>query len=231
MPLVTRKSLLSLGLLALAAVVLAGAFLWSGLYDIGADDHHTRPVYAMLETLRDRSIETRAQALTVPDLTDAALIRQGAGNYEAMCSGCHLAPGMQPTELSRGLYPAPPNFSKGRLNSPAHHFWVIKHGVKASGMPAWGASMKDEYIWGMVAFVQKLPALDAKQYRAMVSSSGGHSHGGGETHAHAGAEMESGETAAVGEMIEHRHADGTVESHPAPAPKPADDGHDHQHKH
>ena len=191
MPLVTRKSLLSLGLLALAAVVLAGGFLWSGLYDIGADDHHTRPVYAALETLRDRSIATRAKALTVPDLTNAALIRQGAGNYEAMCSSCHLAPGMKPTELSRGLYPAPPNFSRGRLNSPAHHCWVIKHGVKASGMPAWGKSMDDRYIWGLVALVQRLPQLDATQYRALVAGSEGHSHGGGET----------------AESEEHEHAD------------------------
>jgi ketosteroid isomerase-like protein/mono/diheme cytochrome c family protein len=190
MPLATRNSLLSLGLLALAVLVLACAFLWSGLYDIGADDHHTRPVYAALQTLRDRSIAARASALSVPDLSGAALIRQGAGNYEAMCSGCHLAPGRQATELSRGLYPAPPNFSKGRLNSPAHHFWVIKHGIKASGMPAWGKSMDDRYIWGLVALVQQLPKLDAAQYQALVATSEGHSHEHGE-HEHARAESES----------------------------------------
>jgi ketosteroid isomerase-like protein/mono/diheme cytochrome c family protein len=190
MPLATRNSLLSLGLLALTGLVLACAFLWSGLYDIGADDHHTRPVYAALQTLRDRSIAARASALSVPDLSDAALIRQGAGNYEAMCSGCHLAPGRQATELSRGLYPAPPNFSRGRLNSPAHHFWVIKHGIKASGMPAWGKSMDDRYIWGLVALVQQLPKLDAAQYQALVATSEGHSHEHGE-HEHARAESES----------------------------------------
>jgi ketosteroid isomerase-like protein/mono/diheme cytochrome c family protein len=194
MPLVTRKSLFSLGLLASAAVVFAGAFLWSGLYDIGADDHHTRPVYAALETLRDRSIARRAKSLSVPDLTDVALIRQGAGNYDAMCSGCHLAPGKAPTELSRGLYPAPPNFSRGRLNSPAHHFWAIKHGVKASGMPAWGSSMEDRYIWGLVALVQLLPELDTAQYRALVASSAGHSHGGAEAgHTEASAHSHHGE--------------------------------------
>ena len=199
MPLVTRTSLFSLGLFALMAVVFAGAFVWSGLYDIGADDHHTQPVYAALETLRDRSIATRARSLTVPDLTDLALIRQGAGNYDAMCSGCHLAPGKEPTELSQGLYPAPPNFSRGRLNSPAHHFWAIKHGVKASGMPAWGTSMDDGYIWGLVALVQRLPELDAAQYRALVASSAGHSHGGGEAghseasgHSHHGDHHEHG---------------------------------------
>ena len=194
----SKKPLLALGLFALTAVVLAGGFLWSGLYDIGADDHHTRPVYAALETLRDRSIAARAKALTVPNLSDAALIRQGAGNYDAMCSGCHLAPGMKPTELSSGLYPAPPNFTLGRLNSPAHHFWVIKHGIKASGMPAWGKSMDDRYIWGLVALVQRLPQLDVAQYRALVAESEGHSHGGGETAA-------SDQSEPAHEHGEHEH--------------------------
>ena len=78
---------------------------------------------------------------------------------------------------------------------PSHHFWVIKHGIKASGMPAWGKSMGDEYIWGMVAFLQQLPKLDAAQYKALVASSGGHSHGGGESGEH------------------HHHDDGAEEHH------------------
>jgi len=61
---------------------------------------------------------------------------------------------------------------------------VIKHGIKATGMPAWGKSMGDEYIWGMVAFIDQLPTMDAKQYQALVASSGGHQHGGGETQMH-----------------------------------------------
>jgi len=218
MAIVSRQSLFVLALLASLAVVLAGAFLWSGLYDIGADDHHTRPVYAALETLRDRSIARHASTIAVPDLSDAALIREGAGNYDAMCTGCHLAPGMQSTELSRGLYPAPPNFSRGRLDSPAHHFWAIKHGIKASGMPAWGTSVPDRYIWGLVALVERLPELDAAQYRALVAGSEGHSHGGGEAghddasgHSHeehhhehgmAGAESTSAESAAPVAVVE-----------------------------
>jgi len=90
-----------IGALALGA----GAFAYSGLYNIGADDSHTRPVYAFLQTLRDRSIDHRARSIQVPDLSDPALIRQGAGNYAAMCTGCHLAPGMAATA---GLVPAEP---------------------------------------------------------------------------------------------------------------------------
>jgi mono/diheme cytochrome c family protein len=241
MSFVTQKSLLGLGLLGVAGVVIAGGFVWLGVYNVGADDAHTKPVYAMLQTLRERSISQRAKSLSVPDLSDPGLILQGAGNYDAMCSGCHLAPGMTETELSKGLYPSPPVLAEAQLNDPAHDFWVIKHGIKASGMPAWGKSMEDDYIWGMVAFLQQLPKLDAARYRTLVASSGGHSHGGGETgehhHDEEGAadghqegegshEHEGGEGAghdgegnshsrAEGEM--HVHADGAQHVH---APKP-----------
>ena len=169
-----------LGVLALGA----GAFAYSGLYNIGADDPHTKPVYAFMQELRMQSIARQARSLQVPDLSDPALIRQGAGNYAAMCTGCHLAPGMAATELSKGLYPSPPDLSKADIGDPSHHFWVIKHGIKASGMPAWGKSMQDPYIWGMVAFLQQLPKLDDAQYDALVARSGGHSHGGGESGDH-----------------------------------------------
>lgn len=184
MPLVTRHSSITVVVLALASLVIVGAVIWLGLYNIAADDPHTRPVYSMLQALRERSVTARSRDLhPPPNLSDPARIRQGAGNYNAMCTGCHLSPGMAETELSQGLYPAPPNLSKGEVNNPAHHFWVVKHGIKASGMPAWGKSMSDEYIWNMVAFLGVLPQLDAAQYQAMVAGSGGHAHGGGETRA------------------------------------------------
>jgi hypothetical protein len=90
---------------------------------------------------------------------------------------------MAPTEMSRGLYPSPPNLSTARIDAP-FAFWTIKHGIKGSGMPAWGGSMGDDYIWNLAAFLQQLPTLDAAAYRAMVARSGGHSHGGGESAEH-----------------------------------------------
>ena len=183
MALMTRKTLITFSMLGGGALALAGGFIWSGLYNIGADDVHTRPVYALLEMLRERSIEVRAKQLKTPDLTDPARIRQGAGNYNAMCTGCHLTPGMPDTELSKGLYPSPPNLTKTVVDG-AEAFWVIKHGIKASGMPAWGKSMDDEFIWNMAAFLQTLPNLTADQYQDLIARSGGHSHGGGESMPH-----------------------------------------------
>jgi len=60
----------------------------------------------------------------------------------------------------------------------------VKHGIKASGMPAWGKSMGDEYIWNMVAFLGAMPDLDAPRYQALVAASGGHSHDGAEADEH-----------------------------------------------
>lgn len=150
-------------------------------YNFAADDPHTAAVKSLLETMRERSIETRSQRVAMPDLGDEKRITQGAGNYNAMCAGCHLAPGVAETELSSGLYPDPPNLSKEAVD-PQHAFWVIKHGIKASGMPAWGKSMSDEYVWNLAAFLQVLPKLDEGQFKEMVAHSGGHQHGPGGAH-------------------------------------------------
>ena len=171
--------------IAVIGIVGVGAFVYSGIYNIGADDHHTRPVYALMQTLRERSIEWRSKDLTVPNLDDPQLILKGAGQYAAMCTGCHLAPGMADSEIRPGLYPQPPELSKFK-SDPREAFWVIKHGIKMSAMPAWGGSHDDATIWSMVAFLQKLPDLTPDEYKAIVAKAppdddmgpmdGGHDH-------------------------------------------------------
>ena len=85
---------------ALVAVV-ATAAVSLGVYNVAADDPHSCPVYALLETARERSIEVRAAKLQVPtNLDDPERIRQGAGNYNAMCVTCHLSPDAAATEMS-----------------------------------------------------------------------------------------------------------------------------------
>ena len=135
----TIKTLVAAGVVGSTAV-LAGAYF--GVVNVGADDPHFPAVHAFLTMARDRSIEVRSRDIEVPNLDDQALIRAGAGNYNSMCVGCHLAPGVAETELSQSLYPAPPNLAKiGVDGNPSAAFWVIKHGIKATGMPAWGKSM------------------------------------------------------------------------------------------
>jgi mono/diheme cytochrome c family protein len=87
-----------------------------------------------------------------------------------MCSGCHIGPGLEPTEISQGLYPAAPQFAKGFDLPPGEAFWIIKHGLKMTGMAAWGPTHSDTLIWDMVAFLEKMPGLSADDYQNLVRS-------------------------------------------------------------
>jgi mono/diheme cytochrome c family protein len=157
---------------AFAVIVLfLGIFVYSGLYNVAADVPHTGAVFWIAQTTRDRSIDHHASGISVPsDLDDAKRISAGAGLYGEMCSGCHLAPGTEKTEISQGLYPRAPELSRGSDLTPAQEFWVIKHGIKMSGMAAWGVTHNDTLIWDMVAFLQKLPSLSPAQYQTLVKS-------------------------------------------------------------
>ena len=141
-----------------------GVFIGSGVYDIGADDHHTKPVLAAIEQLREHSIEARARSLEVHTVSDPARIAAGGQHYAALCVTCHLAPGVTKSDIRSGLYPHPPNLAQGEIQAERRAFWIIKHGIKMSAMPAWGKTLDDAAIWELVAFVRKLPSMTPETY-------------------------------------------------------------------
>ena len=156
-------------LLVMAA--FAGAFIYTGIYNIGADAPHSRAVYGLLQELREKSIAHHSRGIQVPtDLNDPKRIEAGAGLYQEMCTGCHLGPGVERSEMSQGLYPPAPELARTSGRSPAEQFWIIKHGVKLSAMPAWGKTHNDELIWDMVAFIRQLPKMSPEQYKAAVAN-------------------------------------------------------------
>ena len=167
-----RRSVAMLAVGALLALIGAASLvIYAGIYNVAADTPHTQPVFWLLEIVRDRSIAARATGIAVPpDLSDPKRISAGAAQYAEMCSSCHLAPGMKRTEISRGLYPRAPELRRGSRPTPAEDFWVVKHGIKATGMPAWGVTHSDEILWDVVAFLRKLPKLTPDQYQALARS-------------------------------------------------------------
>ena len=146
----------------------AGLFIASGVYNIGADDHHTALVSALIAHLRDRSIEVRARAVALPDLSGATRIEAGARRYALECAGCHLGPGVNRSELRRGLYPHPPSLAQQAPPDPRRAFWIIKHGIKMSAMPAWGTTLEDPALWELVAFLEQLPAMTPADYQRLT---------------------------------------------------------------
>ena len=156
------------GITGIAAV--GGTYIYSGLYDIGADTRHWLITEKIVGIVRERSIESRAKDITVPNLENPQLVLQGAGQYAAMCANCHLAPRMDDTGISLGLYPKPPDLSQASVD-PKVAFWVVKHGIKMSGMPAWGRSHDDLTLWSIVAFVSRLPGMEPQEYKDIVAKS------------------------------------------------------------
>ncbi|PCJ51174.1 MAG: cytochrome C oxidase Cbb3 [Gammaproteobacteria bacterium] len=171
----TIKLFLSLGLIGLIG---ASLFIYSGIFPIGADTPHSQPVYWVLEQARERSIKRASADINVPSLDDPSLLLSGGADYNDMCSSCHLKPGQLESDMSIGLYPSPPNLA---LKHTEHdhsddadavkrrQYWIIKHGIKASGMPAWGPTHDDERLWAMVAFLQRLPELTPEQYQILTA--------------------------------------------------------------
>ncbi|AUD78858.1 MULTISPECIES: cytochrome c [Kangiella] len=179
------KSLLIAAVLGLLG---GGLFIYSGVYPIGADVPHNKVTYWLLETVRERSIARAASNIQIPDnLNTSDRLLAGGADYNDMCAGCHLKPGKKESDLTIGLYPSPPDltaitdiYEQQQLNKAyvsenmteeaiQRQFWIIKHGIKASGMPAWGPTHSDERIWNMVAFLQRLPTLSEDQYQILTS--------------------------------------------------------------
>ncbi len=171
-----------------AMLVLSGAgliggmlFVYLGVFNVAADDPHTKPVYWLMEAVRERSIAMRVRGIEVPTLDDPAMITAGGADYNEMCSGCHLKPGVAGSEMASAMYPQPPKLAKIKRDNPAETFWIIKHGFKMSGMPAWGLTHDDRRMWAMVAFLQQLPRLTPAQYQILTArsadDSSAHAHG------------------------------------------------------
>lgn len=169
---VRSRQAFALGILTTIAVAAIGiaAFIGSGVYDIGADEHHSQFVLAMIEALRERSIGSRSSAIDVPHIEDPARVAAGASRYSQLCVGCHLAPGVTTSALRPGLYPHPPNLAQAEKPDAQRAFWTIKHGIKMSAMPAWGKSLADAEIWDIVAFLRQLPAMTADTYQQLSTA-------------------------------------------------------------
>ncbi len=151
--------------LVAAGLAVGAGVIFSGAADVAADSPHHPLVHDALVTARLRAVARNARDVAVPaDLGDQERVRRGAGNYDAMCAGCHLTPGGTDSEIRKGLYPEPPDLTDAPQAAPpdlpAQRFWVIKHGIKSTAMAAWGqGGMSDADLWDLVAFVDALPKM------------------------------------------------------------------------
>jgi len=161
-----------------AIVVCALILIYTGVYDVGTNNHDNALMNWALDATMVHSVQRHARGISVPPLSDSTLIDEGFREYRA-CMGCHGAPGMSPGPIAKGLWPEAPDLAKTADEwTSAQLFWIIKNGLKFTSMPAWGPTRDDARLWALTAFVKKLPRISAAEYKAMVEKAGTEGPGG-----------------------------------------------------
>ena len=166
-----RPKALVLWLAAGALVVLlAGAALVAGLYDVSA----TAKPWALEEGLAnfvvDRSVGRRAPRGPNPVVVTPDVLGRGLAEYREHCLVCHSAPGLRPSGIARGLNPKAPDLAAADSQeaSDGELFQVISSGIRMTGMPAFSPSESAETLWKVVAFVRHLPQLSDAERAALA---------------------------------------------------------------
>ena len=189
------------------AVVAVVAFV--NLFSVSARDPHWEITTKMLDALRRWSIASEAEGIQVPALGDRAQLVQGVVHYHAHCGVCHGGPGYEPGDIALGMYPRPADLKDvATRHTPAELFWIVRNGIKMTGMPAW-ADHGDEELWPVVALLLAFPTMTPEAYSALVAEGNAEQHHGTE----AAVPPAIPAVAAPHERGGHKHANGRAHKH------------------
>ena len=141
-------------------VIIVGSGLSGALYNVSTLSSDSGFLRWIFSTTSDNSVKYHANGIEVRSLTDSSMIAEGFDHYNDMCVTCHAGPGLEKSEAGLGLYPQAPNLARSAKQLPPQYlFWVIKNGIKSTGMPGFAKTHSDSKIWAMVAFLEKMKAL------------------------------------------------------------------------
>ena len=164
-----RTILATIIAVVLVQVLGAAAGIYSGVFNMAATDFHWSLTQMVIDVARVRSIKLHALGI-VPsvNLADQKRVVAGTSHFAEHCATCHSAPGVYSGELAKGMYPQPPVLTDSAKEwSPGELFWIIRNGIKMSGMPSW-PGLSDDNLWDIVAFLQKLPGMSEQDYENLV---------------------------------------------------------------
>lgn len=168
--LIVTTALATAVLLAVGGAVAGYVVLEAGWYSVAATRQHFQPVHTLLEKGMHESVRFHARDVATPPAGSEAAqreqLRRGAGLYRRHCEQCHGGPGVAQHDIGRSMQPLPgPLVDAARRWKPRELYWVTRHGIKMSGMPAWEYRLADEDLWAIVAFLGRLPLHTAASYR------------------------------------------------------------------
>ena len=160
-----RTALLTLMALAAGALALAAVVLYAGFYNVAATHQHFRPTFWLLKIGLRESVQRHARGITPPPLGDPELAQRGLVLFHEQCVQCHGGPGVAPEAFALGMTPVPTSLAhNAREYTSAELYWVVKNGIKMTGMPAWEFRLADADLWALVAFMREMPQVSPMEY-------------------------------------------------------------------
>lgn len=126
---------------------------------------------AVARRLRAMALPGEYRGLANPVLRNQESIRNGMAHFADHCAVCHANDGSGDTEMGRGMFPPAPDMreSATQFLSDGELFYIIEHGVRFTGMPAWetGTVAGEEASWHLVHFVRHLPDISEAELEEM----------------------------------------------------------------
>lgn len=165
-----RPILAAAVVLLVAGALGGGLILVSGIVPIKASSGHWAVTEMFLQFAKRRSVSTHAWGGRVPPLDDPALVQKGAAHFEFGCRPCHGSPQLDQPRVAAYMTPRPPDLRRSAARYNAEElFYIVKHGIKLTGMPAWPSQRRDDEVWAMVAFLRMLPTLEPGEYSNLAA--------------------------------------------------------------
>jgi len=160
----------ALALLALGA--LAGfAYMKSGIYNVGASKPHTPFTFYVTNETMIHSVRSHARGIVAPPSAGAAQVRAGFCAYETHCVACHGAAAVARQRWAAGMEPQPPYLLDATEKfQPRELFWIVRNGIKMTGMPSWRDSLSDAQTWDVVAWLEASRQMPPQTYLAWRSA-------------------------------------------------------------
>ncbi|KFB10137.1 c-type cytochrome [Nitratireductor basaltis] len=165
-----RRTWFVAALIAVVAVGAGGAFfMFTGFYNVGADVRHFRITEYLIRLTLHRSVSSHVERDEPPDLEEPGLTELGARYFDVGCSPCHGVPGEEANPVALNMYPAPPPLNEALLEWDVNEqHWIVQHGLKFTGMPAWAGRDRQREVWALVSFLQDVPGMTRKDYASIL---------------------------------------------------------------
>ena len=169
--LVIKTAIVTLVAAAILFALGSLVFIESGAYNLAADTPHFAPTRWMLLTMRNRAVQFHSRDTAVPDLSAPSLGAGGLSLYRKNCQPCHGAPGEPGDQIGRGINPKPPRLATAVNRwTDSQLYWIISHGLKMSGMPAFAPRLSDGDRWAIVAFLRRMVWFSPADYKRMAAA-------------------------------------------------------------